>query len=470
MWRLSFISWKIGSDGENGSLEITLSYRLVIMAHVLSLVCGSDTVSLVASGCTLNNFLPRAGAPNAESVTDTIAVTLSAATPPFVRSKKRSIENYFGLARRRQQWRSGDKVYLQFQLSTEGAGATYRAEVLDGRIDYVEDSIQESAINYMECVIYVTRRPYWEGPETALELTNSSGIFAVTGLTIYNHDDATAGHDNYALITESQVSGTLPMPLKIEIKNLGTRQIKNVHICLDTLTDSAQNLSPTVEGEDGVGNVGGSYSGGLAKSFTVNTTYTLAKTITSAMLGYIAGRSMKVLGKFTFSGTVYAKISLSVASVTVIRSPEVKLNSQDYFQDLGTLPMPPGFDSSSWADASLVIEFRSTASVSMTCDFLQLFFADAGCYRYLTSVANSLMSIDVNDTILDDGIDDAAYINSASFIVGKLPVIARRGSPIMIQSHSGFQKLRFLIDGSSTSVDWTFSVRVWYRPRVSLPV
>ena len=269
------------------------------MAHVLSLLCGADTVSLVASGCYLNNFSPKAGDANAESVTDTIAVTLKDTTPVNLRTKKRIIENYFGLARRRQQWRSGDKVYLQFQLSTDGV--TYRSEVLDGRIDYVEDSIQETAINYLECVIYVTRRPYWEGAETALELNNSSGVFTVTGLTIYNHDDSTAGHDNYALITDSQVGGTLPMPLKIEIKNLGTRQIKNLHICLDTLTSSAQNLSPTLEGEDGVGNVSGSYSGGFAKSFTVNTTYTLTKTITSAMLGYIAGRSIKVLGKFTFS-------------------------------------------------------------------------------------------------------------------------------------------------------------------------
>jgi len=437
------------------------------MAHVLSLIYGSTTSSLVASGCYLNNYLPKPGDPNAASVTDTITVTLKGTSPIDVRNKRRAVESFFSAARKRQQWRSGDKVFLQFQLSTDTV--TYRSEVLDGRLELIDDSVQEAALNYLECVIYVTRRPYWEGALTALELGNGNGL-SVTGLTIYNHDDGTGGHDNYGLITDSQIGGTLATPLRLEIKNLGTRQVKNVHVSLDSVASSAQNLNPILEGEDGTGNVAGSYSNGLAKSFTVNTTYNLSKTITSAMLGYMGGRNVKLLGKFTFSGTVYAKISLTVAGLTVVKAPEVKLNTQDYFQDLGTLPMPPGYDSGSWADVSLLIEFRSTSSVSMTCDFLQLTFADDGCYRYLTSVAASWLTLNVNDIIVDDGIEDVAYVDSATTIIGKIPIISVRGQPIYVQPHTGFQKLRFLIDGNSTSVDWTFTVRAWYRPRSSLPL
>lgn len=210
------------------------------MAHVLSLIYGATSSSLVASGCYLNNFSPKPGTPDAASVTDTIAVTLKGTSPIDVRNKRRAIESFFSAARKRQQWRSGDKVFLQFQLSTDAT--TYRSEVLDGRLELVEDSVQEAALNYLECVIYVTRRPYWEGALTALEIGNGSGL-SVSNLTIYNHDDAAANHDNYGLITDSQIGGTLATPLRVEIKNLGTRQIKNVHISLDSVATSAESKS-----------------------------------------------------------------------------------------------------------------------------------------------------------------------------------------------------------------------------------
>ncbi len=441
------------------------------MAHVMNIVSGSFSDSLVGSGRRLTNYQPAAGKPGDTSVTDRIEVLFLDTTPTATRDKKRNIERYFEMARRRQKLRSGDRVYLNFQLSTDSE--MYRAEIFDGRIDLIDDSVQTSALNYIEAVIYVTRRPYWEGTITALTLTNGSGSTS-SGLTIYNHDDGTANHDNFALIGNSAIAGSLPAPLQIEIKNLGTRQIKNVHICIDSLNDSSQNLVAVLEGESGSvsggSNTGGAYSNGSTKSFTVNTTNTLSWTIPSATIGYIAGRNVKFLGKFTFSGTVYAQISLSIAGLTVVRSPEVRLNTQDYIQDLGTIPIVPGYSGPGWADISLLVSFRSASSVSMTCDFVQMTFADDQCYRYLTSVAASWLTLDVNDTIMDDGIEDTAFVYSSTTIIGRIPMISARGLPIYVNPFYGYQKLRFLIDGNSTQVDWTFSVRAWYRPRVNLPV
>ena len=106
----------------------------------------------------------------------------------------------------------------------------------------------------------------------------------------------------------------------------------------------------------------------------------------------------------------------------------------------------------------------------MTCDFVQMTFADDFCYRYLTSVAASWLTLDVNDTIMDDGIEELAFVYSATTIIGRIPMISARGNPIYVNPFYGYQKLRFLIDGNGTNVDWTFSVRAWYRPRVNLPV
>jgi len=441
------------------------------MAHVLQLASGSFLDSLVGSGRRLTNYMPSSGKPGDTSVTDRIEVLFLDTSPINVRDKKRNIERYFEMARRYQRLRSGDRVYLQFQLHTDSE--VYRSEVLDGRIDLMEDSVQESALNYIEAVIYITRRPYWEGSATALTLTNGSGSNN-TGLTIYNHDDGTAGHDNWALIGNTAIAGSLPAPLQIEIKNLGTRQVKNVHICIDSLSSSSQNLVAILEGEaggvSGGASTAGSYSNGSTMSFNVNTTNAISWTIPSATIGYLAGRNIKFLGKFTFSGTVYAQVSLSIAGLTVVKSPEVRLNTQDYIQDLGTIPVVPGYAGTGWADISLIISFRSTSNVAMTCDFVQMTFADDFCYRYLTSVAASWLTLDVNDTIMDDGIEELAFVYSATTIIGRIPMISARGNPIYVNPFYGYQKLRFLIDGNSTNVDWTFSVRAWYRPRVNLPV
>lgn len=88
-------------------------------------------------------------------------------------------------------------------------------------------------------------------------------------------------------------------------------------------------------------------------------------------------------------------------------------------------------------------------------------FADDGwAYRYLTSVASSWLTLDVNDIIVDDGIEGVAYVDSATTIIGKIPIISARGQPIYVQPHTVFPGTAgFLIDGNSTSVDWTFTVR-----------
>jgi hypothetical protein len=119
---------------------------------------------------------------------------------------------------------------------------------------------------------------------------------------------------------------------------------------------------------------------------------------------------------------------------------------------------------------TLAIAFRSSSSVTVTCDFVQLTFADEGCYRYMTFVSNSTMALDVNDLIVDDGIEEIAYVDSTVTIIGHVPVIVTRGSPIYVTPYTGRQKLRFLIDGTSPSVDWTFGITVKCRLRTLTPV
>lgn len=347
----------------------------------------------------------------------------------------------------------------------------YRTEILDGRVELADGAVHASALNHIAARIFITHRPYWEGSRTQIPLTNASGTNNTSGLTI-NPNRGDSGYDNFANIAYNAIAGVLPAPLEIEIKNLSsTKQLKHIYIANDYDHDSSTDLITFLEGESGTASgsttPSGSYSNGLARSFTVNTTNTLSWSITLLQIASMGGRNFKMLGRFTFTGTVYAKVSLVAGGITIASGPEIKLATQDYYQDLGVLAMPPGGESWTWATMTLSISFRSSSSVTVICDFVHITIADAPAYRVLTLVSD--YSTNANDTIVDDGIENNAYLQSTT-LFGRLPIVSALGNPVHVWPNNENQRLRFLIDGISTAYNWQFSVKAWYRPRLVLPV
>lgn len=436
------------------------------MAHVLDITDGTNTANLSTTSCYLLRFMPVPVNEVSLVATSSIDVLFYGSYPANTSSYKQILERLFESARRRKEWGNGVRVYLNFQQSA--SGVTQRAEVYDGWVEMGQDSVQENGLNYLPGLVKVVHGP-WEGPRTELTITNSNGS-GTGGLSIYNHDDSGAGHDNYATVTSSYVDGTLPSPLEVQIQNISTsKQINSIHIANDVQPSGS--VSAMLEGESGTATGGsssvGSYSNGNALSFTVNTSNTITWSLSAATLQYLNGRNIRLLGKFEFSGTVYAKWWLEVSGVKVTPvTPEVQLATQNYFQDLGPLPLPPGgIVATDFASMSLVISLRSTASVSMKCDFVQLTPSDDGVYRKLLLIqANYTAS--TGAIFVSNGLDDYHYIQYSSV---KYPLIATRGNPLMVYPKRD-QKLRFLADGSGFSVDWNFQVQLFYRPRWCLPV
>lgn len=436
------------------------------MAHVLDITDGTNTANLSTGGCYLLRFVPVPVNEVTLIGASSIEVMFHGSYPANTSSYKQAIERLLEAARRRASWGNGARVYLNFQQ--EASGVTQRAEVFDGSIEMVADSVHENAQNYMGAVVKVSHGP-WEGPRTEISITNSNGS-GTGGLSIYNHDDGGAGHDNYATVLSSYVDGAMSAPVEIQIQNLSTsKQINSIHVANDIQPSGT--VSAMLEGENGTATGGsstvGSYSNGNVLSFTVNTTNTITWTLTAATLQYLNGRNIRLLGKFEFSGTVYAKWWLELGGVKVTPvAPEVALSNQNYFQDLGPLPLPPGgIIASDFAAMSLVISFRSIASVSMKCDFVQLTPSDDGVYRKLLMIqANYTAS--VGAVFVSNGTDDYHYIQSGG---NKYPLVATRGNPLLVYPKRD-QKLRFLLDGSGFSVDWNLQVQLFYRPRWCLPV
>lgn len=57
------------------------------------------------------------------------------------------------------------------------------------------------------------------GDEVALPLSNSSGSGVTNGLTLFNHDDPSLGHDNWFEVNLQAIGNLSQIPLRLELKN-----------------------------------------------------------------------------------------------------------------------------------------------------------------------------------------------------------------------------------------------------------
>lgn len=63
------------------------------------------------------------------------------------------------------------------------------------------------------------RENLFYGDEFGLPLSNSSGVGVTNGLTLYNHDDSTLGHDNWFEVNLLEIGNHWQLPLRVELKN-----------------------------------------------------------------------------------------------------------------------------------------------------------------------------------------------------------------------------------------------------------
>ncbi len=314
------------------------------------------------------------------------------------------------------------------------------------------------------------RVPYWEGARTQIPLTNANGTNNTAGLTIYNHDDAGAGHDNFATIAAASVAGTLPAPLEIRLQNTtGSAQgFLDFHIGNNTFDTSLP--APIVEGEsrtNGVGSVVaiGTASNGQVVSVSGSGTWLLRYNLSASLLQRTAGRSMRLLGRFhSLSGApdnpVYAQASLFdyYGLVALAAGRETVLGYSTDIHDLGSLPMPPGGWSTAASQLVLQLSLRMNALGGASLDYILLAPADPLYYRRFKQRG---MQVANNDWIVDDGISGRTYLIESSV---EHPIYAGLTGPLHVKPGVD-QRLYFAWSGTSPSADWTFKVQAYYRPR-----
>ena len=179
---------------------------------------------------------PAAG--NSRPLPEAAEFLISDSSAANVQAKIGSIERLLQDAVRAQSGLCGP-VHLQFQT---GADATaWRSEILSFRLLLGDDASVNLYQYRMDCRLIITRRHYWEGAEAELELSTSSLAAGTGGRSIYNHDDAGTGHDNWVQIAAAQVAGSLPAGARIEIYCLGTsRTWRKIFVAHNALSDPAK--------------------------------------------------------------------------------------------------------------------------------------------------------------------------------------------------------------------------------------
>lgn len=200
------------------------------MAHLLDLV-ESGTVNLAGTATSgvyikLMEYTPQVGFEINENatVTETAQVEIRGTAAADIAAAYGSINRYFQQARTWQSAQVGTPVFVHYQ--PDGYAAAYRSEVIDGRVQIVEGGLNYPRWNNFRALVDVSweRRNYWETPDPVYAtLTNTNGTESTIGVPMYFINDGAAVGSytrlNYGNISANQITGDLPAPADIGIKN-----------------------------------------------------------------------------------------------------------------------------------------------------------------------------------------------------------------------------------------------------------
>jgi len=440
------------------------------MAHALSLVIGSTTISLSTSTNTLTDYVPRTPSGDTLTVTESATVWMTAASKTALQTAVQAVEDFFGQCRRRQATETGNRGYVKLQV--DGDGTAYRSEVLDGRIVLGEDALRHWANVGAAVLITWTRRFFWESDNLTSILIKRTGIAKTNaGLTLYNHHDSTT-HENFFDIEGADIVGSLPAPLYLSFKATAAMSSRRFYVSGNVFHTPAS-FTAIYEGESST--AGGSVQADAPSSngnfMRVTWTVSIAHSslayvwaVSAAQLAYAKGAWVRVLARFanTPPANCYAKLHVKFDAAAPITSlyegPETLLDSNRGLQDLGSVQLPPGYVTGSPTALALVLTLRHTGTSQLDLDFIQLSGPD-GVHRF----DQQGYQLEIDDVVIDDGINESVYLLTTGG--NSQHIVANYGPPVFVWPGRDM-RVRLLFDeGSGMVISRTMTAFASYRPR-----
>lgn len=439
-------------------------------------------VSLNSSGVTLLDDLPwlsapdvnqqaiqnlgdgnSLGVPSWSNVTESISLHISDSTPVLVAAKVQAIELLLDLARQGTLGYLDDKVYLRVQFDHDSL--VWRSQILAAKLE-MEQGANQIWREYVRATLIITRRYYFE-TEAMQSVAVSSGVSsATTGYaTVYNADDSHATNRNYFDVAAAQVIGSLPAPAKISIKNTSGATRRAAAVFLGNYVFNGS-ISPV----DFIYRAGEA-DGGDTTPDTTETSVAYWELDNEQLVSAFRGQ----FGRWV---AVWADLP---ANTTLLRAalqyrgpvPEVDLalgeqfinTGQEYVQDLGALPIPPGRWATGMGDRLyLAVKAKAASGTdSVQVNWLQIFPSGKGRYRVLEGMTGAL-TLSTNNEIVDDGPNESVYISTTTGEI--LPLYRPLYAPLYLWP-GRLNRMAMIISSGSFSFEATqpWGVRCEYRPR-----
>jgi hypothetical protein len=444
------------------------------MSMQLYIIYNSITLDFQANGYKLmDGFYPETPDEGMESITDQFDILITGSSASDLRSKITAVRLAFEHASRHKE----DALAAWLYYDVDSSGDAWMTKLLGGSVIYNDKLDRNWRQNKVVATIIVERKPYWDAKdELQVPLTNGNGTNDISGLTVYNHDDAgtSPAHDNWVEIAAADVLGDLPGPTRLEVlntfndvKKLGTLWIGQ------NWTDPA-NFSHILEAEDASG---GSDIGSAACSGAYYSEYALGSgsevdmftwTLSDSFLDACQGQYYKFLARFFIGDppNVKFRIKLKYNAVTVWQSGQVTLDQSRGLQirDMFTLRLPPWLPGQTNLSAlsMVLVGQQSTGSpINVDLDFLQVTPLDG--WRMLECAG---YGISYTERLIDDGVNGYIYVDNGAGD-NKIGDFAGYGNPIALYPGKK-QRLYFLMHTTSMDVAEilrTISVKLYYHPR-----
>lgn len=382
----------------------------------------------------------------------------------------RALEAMFPVDEAQRRASSG-RMYVEFRI--EDTGDVYRSEVLAGRVEWPDVPVgPRLASEAVELVVIWTRRYYWEHVSLlSVPLANGNGANVTDGLTVVNHNDGDAGHDNFVDIDGSDVAGVLPAPAYLSLRNTaGTAYwLRDVFVGHNAQSSPAT-FQAILEAEEslisGTNEATGTASNGFYRTVAwaggQSDFQAFRWTLSGAQLALAGGNYFRVLARVVSgpSEGLFARLWLgypaSAPVSTLFGTDEVPLTDAP-LQDLGVLALPPT-PLPTPTDLALSLTLRAATGAALGLDFIQLTPMDS--WRQIRQLGFQLAP---NAAVVDDGSTQLTYAQGEGG--DQLAVYSAFGKPVHLWPGVN-QRLSFLWrEITAMNISRTFSVQVRYRPR-----
>lgn len=437
----------------------------VINVRVGEFGSGLDLNQSGGAGWMVEDYPMRSD--DGEPVTETITMMVIGTSISDMQSRKSVLEQMLGIANRRNdvksvQYRTGERVWLR--VTPDGDSTTWRAEILSARLEPDGAALRVWGNKKERLHLTLTRSVWEDDTERAITVVNNNGSNS-TGLTVRNHEDGGAGHDNWVQIAAAQITGGLPAPAIIKLKNTyGSALYLSKYYFWNNAYATPNTLWHVIEGENAQAGYGGAavadaiMSNGSKWSLTFSDSGEIRF---GSLTYYPSGRPIHIVAHIPFFDSgVYCKAELwdagGLRNLTP-NSSEILLTTSWHLHDLGTLWI--GAKETINTSLSLVLKLRGSGSKTVTIDFIHLAGPDS--FRVL-EVPAAFYLVGNNDLLIDDGVTKDAYMLTAGG--SRYDAVVAHGEPLLLFPNVD-QRIGCLWTGGTMLPDWTATIQLAYRPR-----